>query len=88
MIGRVKVKEVVRARYPERPLNWDERIPGIDVIVTEQGDTIELLSDGQQSPPKKGWVILLREVDSEGRFTWTLYGLPKGSEVSDPLPTR
>lgn len=88
MIGRVIVKEVVQSRYPERPKNWDERFPGVDIIITEQGDTIELLSDGQQSPPKKGWVILLRDTDNEGRFTWTLYGLPKGSEIADPLPTR
>lgn len=88
MIGRVVVKEVLKARYPERPRNWNERSAGIDIIKTEQGDTLELLSDGQQSPPKKGWVIMLREVDKEGRFTWTLYGIPKGAEVSDPFPMQ
>ncbi len=66
---------------PERPFVWDERFDGVDKIETTEGEVIELWSEGMQSPPKPGWVILLREKAELG-LTWTLYSLPKGAEIS------
>ena len=65
-------------RLPEgaRPLSWDSRCSGLDVIVTEDGRELKLLSDGGQSPPCPGWMLVLRGGDEESGFAWTLYGMP------------
>ncbi|MCB0328570.1 MAG: hypothetical protein KDD70_02870 [Bdellovibrionales bacterium] len=87
---RVTVKELNSSRYPdgERPSNWDFRVAGLDYISTTDGSELALFSDGQQSPPKPGWTILITgEVDprqvevsnaiSSGAkfYSWTLYGM-------------
>jgi hypothetical protein len=80
----VSVAEVIRSRYPyeDRPLSWDERIEGIDVIRTSDDEVIRLFSDGMQSPPKKGWVVVLTGGSDESGYSWTLYGIPRGARVS------
>lgn len=87
---RVLVREVVTARYHngQRPLSWDKRRAGIEKILTEEGETVTLLSGGGQSTPKPGWELLLvrtaEEKDyqsqllspsAEPAVTWTLYGI-------------
>lgn len=81
---RVSVKSVVRARYSDsergtrglfKPDSWDARSQGIDVITTSDGNTINLLSDGGQSVPLPGWVLLLTDGDKEHGYRWTLYGI-------------
>lgn len=84
---RVVVSRVIESRYDsnERPLSWDERVSGYDRIVTDGGETINLLSDGQQSTPKEGWKILLTEedmIDAARAYKWTLYGIPTNSKSS------
>ena len=82
---RVQVEQLVHGRYTdgERPLSWDARTSGIDEVVLVGGQQIRLLSDGGQSCPKHGWVLLLTGGDTIEGYTWTLYGIPKGSEVSE-----
>ena len=74
---RVIVKRIVSSRYAEnlRPLSWDERKEGEDTIESGDGATVKLLSDGQQSPPKPGWVLLLTSGDDSVGYRWTLYGI-------------
>jgi len=76
------VAELVSSRYgvsdaptSARPMSWDDRVAGFDVIRTTDGHTLKLASDGQQSPPDKGWIILLSAGDLEQGYRWTLYGL-------------
>jgi hypothetical protein len=76
---RVVVKEILDSRYPpdhNRPDSWDDRLEGLDLVQTDFGQ-IKLLSDGGQSPPKSGWVILLTGGDNEKGFFWTLYGIQR-----------
>lgn len=61
---------------PAKPLIWDNRVSGIDVVETADGDILRLLSDGSQSVPQPGWVLMLTKGDQATGFTWTLYGLP------------
>ena len=83
--AQITVAELVSSRYGAamgsvvkgRPSSWDGRKSGIDVVRSESGETVKLLSDGQQSPPEKGWKIVLIDGDSAGGFRWTLYGLPR-----------
>lgn len=90
--ARVQVAELVSSRYEAaaaaccgpakergcaaRPLSWDERVDGVDVVKTVGGDSIKLFSSSMQSPPKPGWVILLTGGNSTDGYTWTLYGIP------------
>ena len=76
---RIEVAEVVSSRYADnvRPSSWDLRKPGVDLIRTSEGRTIKLASDGGQSPPQPGWVILLTGGDANAGLTWTLYGMPR-----------
>ncbi|MCO6432338.1 MAG: hypothetical protein J5J00_15900, partial [Deltaproteobacteria bacterium] len=73
----VRVKELISSRYPNgvRPASWDYRTSGIDVVRDESGETLRLQSDGGQSSPKPGWIIVLTDGDAEHGFTWTLYGI-------------
>lgn len=66
---RVKIKSVIRSRYEARgdgrftsgtkPLSWDQRLAGIDEVLTETGETLKLFSNGGQSTPAPGWELLL-----------------------------
>lgn len=78
----VTVKRVVSSRYgielpgnASRPLNWDDRREGIDIVETSEGEKISLLSDGQQSVPQPGWVLILTKGDPHEGFRYTLYGM-------------
>ena len=80
---RVLVSDLLTGRYPpgSRPVSWDDRLEGIETVVTSDGQTIRLFSNGGQSTPAKNWEILLTSqnhdsVDSS--FTWTLYGIKGG----------
>lgn len=79
---RVTVDALLSSRYPDglRPDSWDDRVAGNDLIKAG-GKTIKLRSDGGQSPPQPGWVILLTEGDGSSGYLWTLYGIPKGCET-------
>ncbi|MCB0318734.1 MAG: hypothetical protein KDD56_08245 [Bdellovibrionales bacterium] len=76
---RDSVEELVSSRYDDnkRPESWDLRKPGKDVVRLKSGKIISLQSDGGQSPPKPGWVILLTDGNSTEGYHWTLYGIPK-----------
>jgi hypothetical protein len=78
---KVEVLSVVRSRYVGggRPKSWDSRKEGIDVVAVDGGEQIRLWSDGGQSTPRHGWVLMLTEGNSQDGFRWTLYGLAKGA---------
>jgi len=83
---RVQVSSIESSRYPpthERPSSWDRRVDGIDVVRTTEGQVLPLQSDGQQSPPKDGWIILITAGDEQSGYIWTLYGIPAGAKASD-----
>ncbi|NMC61797.1 MAG: hypothetical protein GYA55_01375 [SAR324 cluster bacterium] len=73
----VRVKKLLDSRYPcgEKPQSWDERIAGFDTILCDDGRTICLHSDGGQSPPKEGWLIVVSRGDEIKTYKWTLYGM-------------
>jgi hypothetical protein len=58
-----------------RPSRWDERVEGVDIIETAEGELVTLYSDGMQSVPKPGWTILTTGGDKQNGYTWTLYGI-------------
>ncbi len=62
----------------QRPLSWDDRVEGVDVVRAASGEVLRLRSSGMQSVPKPGWVVVLTSGDEAGGYTWTLYGLPTG----------
>jgi len=68
---------------PKRPLSWDDRVEGIDVIVTTAGKRVQLWSDGQQSPPLPGWGIIVTGGDATAGYRWTLYSLAKGATLPE-----
>lgn len=81
--ARIQVAELVSSRYvetagslPERPMSWDERKEGTDLIRTTSGETVRLYSSAMQSPPKPGWVVLITGGSGDTGYTWTLYGIP------------
>lgn len=83
--ARVVVDSILSSRYPDhkRPMNWDRRKQGLDRVSVRNGEEVQLISDGQQSPPQPGWELLLtsaEETDSGLAFRWTLYGLVKQPE--------
>lgn len=79
--SKVEVAELVRGRYPEfpsggvRPVKWNARKAGQDIVKLTDGREIILASDGQQSPPAPGWVLMLTGGNSQSGFLWTLYGI-------------
>lgn len=77
---KITVKSV-ESRYgaPGRPAVWDTREPGVDIVTTTDGRVLKLKSDGQQSSPSPGWVLMVDEADAHGFFSWTLYGIPPQS---------
>jgi hypothetical protein len=86
--AKAQVAEVLSSRYdsalqsPEekrvgyRPAAWDERREGLDVVRTTSGEALRLFSNGAQSVPKPGWVIVVTGGSFESGYTWTLYGIP------------
>ena len=82
---RVRVGRVVKSRYSAgfRPLSWDDRKAGVDIIETVEGEVFRLSSSGQQSCPQPGWEIVLTGGDGEQGYGWTLYGLAPGAAVGD-----
>lgn len=74
----VYIIELVSSRYGNgrRPVSWDDRSDGVDVVRTVDGKLIKLWSSGGQSPPAPGWRIIIAEGDVQRGFSWTLYGLP------------
>ena len=76
--AKVTVAKLVSSRYPDarRPESWDDRKGGVDVIQAVETGAVKLLSDGQQSPPREGWVIMLTDGNPTDGFRWTLYGMP------------
>lgn len=88
---RVQVERLLESRYGvgsvevggavPRPLSWDERVDGVDIVELADGSTIRLKSNGQQNPPHPGWTLLLTSGDASSGYSWTLYGIPKGSAV-------
>jgi len=76
--ARFTIAEVRSLRYTDnrRPQSWDKRLAGNDVVTTVDGKILRLFSDGGQSPPSPGWVILVSGGDSERGYLWTLYGIP------------
>ncbi len=88
----IRVNELLSSRYDalyatgelergSRPFSWDDRTEGIDVVRCEDGREIRLLSDGGQSPPHPGWVLVLRGGDADAGYSWTLYGMPSQAEM-------
>jgi len=75
---KISVAELISSRYPgERPADWDQRFSGVDVVATETGETLTLVSSGQQSSPKPGWSLMLTAERPGIGYEWTLYGLPR-----------
>ena len=77
---RVTVDQVISSRYglgSGRPSDWDKRQAGIDTIRTSEGKVIRLLSDGGQSTPAKGWVLMVTGGEPQSGYKWTLYGMPR-----------
>ena len=58
---RIVVREVLESRYEpgERPIMWAQRKPGFEKVMTETGEKITLASNGGQSSPAEGWILLL-----------------------------
>ena len=75
--GTVTVCRIVVSRYENnlRPIQWENRREGTDIVVLENGEEISLFSDGQQSPPKPGWKIVIYGKHEEGGFLLTLHGI-------------
>jgi hypothetical protein len=84
--ARFCVTELVSSRYDvsngeevkvghERPVLWDDRREGLDLVRAAHGEVVKLYSSYMQSPPKPGWNILLTGGDAVHGYTWTLYGI-------------
>ena len=78
--AKVCVVEVVSSRYGTsdggaRPLLWDERHEGFDIVRIEGGETLTLKSSAMQSTPKPGWILVLTGGSQSEGYTWTLYGI-------------
>jgi hypothetical protein len=74
---RITVAGIVSSRYEndERPLSWERRVAGVDIVRTASGKTLRLYSEAMQSPPKSGWTLLLTAMHENESYTWTLYGI-------------
>lgn len=80
---RLEVQRLVDSRYSDgkKPLSWDERREGLDVIQTVDGSLVKLFSDGGQTPPQSGWVIMLTDGNADQGYVWTLYGMPQNAAL-------
>lgn len=79
---KVEVLSTVRSRYADgaRPPSWDARCDGVDVVAVQGGEQLRLWSDGGQSTPKHGWVLMLTDGNPQDGYKWTLYGLARGAD--------
>jgi hypothetical protein len=82
--ARIEVTELLSSRYDNaenhkrvRPMEWDERLAGVDVVRVSGGHTVRLKSSAMQSPPKPGWVLMLTDGNESEGYAWTLYGLSR-----------
>ena len=84
--SRIKVRQVLESRYNlqdydnkdlVRPLSWDQRISGVDVVETSDNQTLRLNSNGAQPVPQSGWDLLIYQGDADTGYQWTLYGMEK-----------
>ena len=89
---KVIVKEIVASRYgagtkatAQRPSSWDARIAGQDIVKTTDQQQIKLWSDGGQSPPKPGWILVITGGDPIGGYLWTLYGISSNKASSQAI---
>ncbi len=74
---KVTVSSIVEGRYSgPRPASWDQRIAGHDLVTLADGSVIKLQSEGGQSVPQPGWVLMITSGDANTGYSWTLYGLP------------
>ena len=82
--ARLEVEQLVESRYQggQRPLSWDARTEGADVVRTVDGKVLKLASDGGQSPPRRGWIIMVTGGNAETGYEWTLYGLPQRAQLA------
>lgn len=72
-----------------KPLNWDLRLAGEDVVsttfrVSEAENAlvsreIKLKSMGDQAVPAPGWTLMLSEGNESEGYHWTLYGFDRDS---------
>ena len=81
---RIEVTELLSSRYDERktttnlrPLEWERRLAGVDVVRVSGGQSVTLRSSAMQSPPKPGWILMLTGGNETEGFDWTLYGLSR-----------
>ncbi len=74
---RKRISKVLSGRYApgKKPVSWDERIQGVDICIDSDGSELRLFSSGDQSTPDCGWEIMLTDVNDDGHFSWTLYGV-------------
>ena len=84
---RVEIKSVLSPRYLEypqggRPLSWDNRKEGVDEVELCDGSKLRLISDGGQSTPSPGWVLMLTSGSEESGYRWTLYGLGNSTDTA------
>jgi hypothetical protein len=86
-IETVVVNEVISGRYPGgiKPRDWSQRVSGIDVVMDENGRVFKLFSEGDQSVPRKGSILVLEPITThsvENLYRWTLYGFKPETDVS------
>ncbi len=72
------VTGLVQGKYKpgSKPLSWDDRSNGVDIVLDVNGEELVLDSRGDQSTPDVGWEIFI-DGKSDVGFTWTLYGIQK-----------
>lgn len=78
--AKVCVIGVVSSRYGrfsggKRPLRWDDRVEGREVVKVDDGHEVTLISSAMQSTPKPGWILVLTGGSEREGYTWTLYGI-------------
>lgn len=75
----IVVQDLLQSRYEGglRPESWDERVAGYDYVLTSDRRRVKLFSEGGQSPPKRGWKLVLRGGNAEEGYSWTLYGFSR-----------
>ena len=78
--AKVRVTGVISSRYGhfsagKRPLLWDERVDGREVVQVDGGEEVTLLSSAMQSTPRPGWILVLTGGSEREGYTWTLYGI-------------
>ncbi|MCS6893857.1 MAG: hypothetical protein NZO16_04745 [Deltaproteobacteria bacterium] len=78
----VTVAETISSRYAnnKRPLSWEQRREGFDVVQLTDGRVIKLFSNAQQGVPAKGWILVIEPLDDY--YKWTLYGFLDETEFS------